>query len=419
METRASIRDEQDHLLATLMREIDGANPFWTAKLRQAGLTAATCDRAAFHARFPFTTKAELVADQRAHPPFGSNLTYDPGRYSRFCQTSGSTGTPLRWLDTASSWEWMLGNWVRFLHFVGIGRSDRVFAAFSFGPFLGFWTAFEAAARLGCCCLPGGGLSSRARLELMRDAGVTVLLATPTYAIRLGETAQAEGIAVPSLRRLFVAGEPGGSIPETRAILGRLWPGAVVVDHHGMTEIGPVSWQNVDQPRFLHILETAYIAEIIDPATLAPVPAGEIGELVLTNLGRLGSPLLRYRTGDLVRAATAPPAGVAHLALDGGILGRSDDMVVIRGINVWPAAIESVARRFGELAEFRCLLTTERGMLELNVEAEPHPGADGDRLARELHEELRAALSLRIPVRPVAPGTLPRPELKSKRWIRL
>jgi phenylacetate-CoA ligase len=414
---RSAIGARQDTYLRALLIAIDGRNPFYTAKLRSAGLRGAECGRATFVERFPFTTKAELVADQAAHPPFGSNLTFPIERYVRMCQTSGSTGAPLRWLDTSESWSWMLDCWTHFFAATGVGPSDRLFAAFSFGPFLGFWTAFEAAARCGCLVVPGGGLSTRARLEAMRDCGATVLCCTPTYALRLGEAAREERVAVGTLRRVFLAGEPGGSIPALRARLEELWPGAAIIDHHGMTEVGPVSWQYPGEPRFLHVLETAYLAEVIDPHSLRAVAAGQTGELVLTNLGRLGSPIIRYRTGDLVRAAAEPPAE-AHLALEGGILGRTDDMVIVRGINVYPSAIEAVVRRFGEVAEYRVDLTSERGMAELALTVEPLVSVDTPGLAERLGEALRAALALRIPVHLAKPGALPRFEMKAKRWIR-
>src|SRR5207249_8793758 len=147
-----------------------------------------------FHALVPFTRKQELGEDQQAHPPYGTNLTYPLERYTRYSETSGTSNVPLRWLDTAESWSWMVDNWVRVLQASGVAPPDRIFFAFSFGPFLGFWTAFEAGTRLGCMCLPGGGISSAARLRTLLDAQATVLCCTPTYAVRLGEVAAEEGI---------------------------------------------------------------------------------------------------------------------------------------------------------------------------------------------------------------------------------
>ena len=220
-------------LLATVLRD----NPFYSAKLRGAGPDADL-------ATLPFTLKQELIDDQVAHPPYGSNLTYPIERYTRFCQTSATTtGTPMRWLDTPESWDWMIGNWTRVYQAAGVAARDRIFFAFSFGPFLGFWVGFEAATCVGCLAIPGGGMRSAARLRTIVETSATVLCCTPTYAIRLAEVAAEENIdlGVSSVRTLIVAGEPGGSVPATRRHISKLWRGARVVDHHGMTEIGPVS----------------------------------------------------------------------------------------------------------------------------------------------------------------------------------
>ena len=197
-----------------------------------------------FVARCPFTTKQELVVDQRDHPVFGTNLTYPLERYCRYHQTSGSTGTPVRWLDTPESWTWAVGNWERLYRAAGVTMADHIFFAFSFGPFLGFWTAFEAGTRIGCLCLPGGGLNSLARLRMILDVGATVLCCTPTYALRLAEVAAEEKVDLSKskVRLVMVAGESGGSNPAMRERLAKAWNGATIFDHHGMTEVGPVSF---------------------------------------------------------------------------------------------------------------------------------------------------------------------------------
>lgn len=390
-------RDE----LRALLDKVTPTNAFYAAK-------AATC-----HSLDDlYTTKAELIEDQLRNPPFGTNLTYPINRYTRFSQTSGTTGTPMRWLDTPESWSWMLDNWTRVFQAAAVTASDRIFFAFSFGPFLGFWTAFEAATRMGCLAIPGGGMRSAARLREIIDMSATVLCCTPTYAIHLAEAAKEEDIDLSrtTVRTILVAGEPGGSLPGTRARIERLWPGARVVDHYGMTEIGPVSYGCPKRPCVLHVMESAFIAEISDKR-----------ELILTNLGRLGSPVIRYRTGDVVDPA--PPGqcecGTHDLALLGGILGRTDDMVVVRGVNVYPAAVEDVIGRVGGVAEFRVRVSTGRALTELVVEVEADSALAGDpNLPHRLEAALRDALSLRIPVAVVAPGSLPRFEMKARRWVR-
>src|SRR5437879_3410850 len=318
--TRAAIEASQLEQLRSLVAELFPGNRFYCRKLSAAGITFDIASLQDFSDRFPFTTKTELAENQRAEPPFGTNLTYPLERYTRCHQTSGTSNAPLRWLDTPESWEWMLESWTEVLRVAGIGAAARRYFAFSFGPFIGFWIAFESAARLGCLCVPGGGLSSAARVRAMLDLGITVLCSTPTYAIRLAEVAAEEGIDLGTarVRTLIVAGEPGGSIPAVRARLAGLWPGARVFDHHGMTEVGPVSYECPARPGVLHVIETAYLAEIVEPASgkrLSPEQytsgagvSSVTGELVLTTLGRAGSPLLRYRTGDLVRPSLQPCA---------------------------------------------------------------------------------------------------------------
>ena len=279
---RAAIESLQLEQLRSLVAELIPANKFYTQKLQAAGVGFDIGSLVDFSARFPFTTKAELAADQLANPPHGTNLTYPLNCYTRFHQTSGTSGAPLRWLDTQESWDAMIESWSEIFRAANVGTGDRVMFAFSFGPFLGFWLAFESAERLGCLCLPGGGLSSAARLRMMRDNKANVLCCTPTYALRLAEVAAEEKIETRSLgiKTIIVAGEPGGSIPATRAKLDSLWPGARIFDHHGMTEVGPVTYECPQRPGVLHVIESAYFAEVIDPATSKPA---ESGELVLTH----------------------------------------------------------------------------------------------------------------------------------------
>lgn len=420
---RPSIEHAQRERLRALLEAVAQGNRFYAPRLAASGLNPASATLDEFFNRFPYTLKAEVVEDQRAHPPYGTNLTYPLEKYSRYNQTSATTGTPMRWLDTPEDWQWMLGNWQEVYRAAGVGAGDRLFFAFSFGPFLGFWTAFEAAAANGWLCLPGGGLSSVARLRMMRDNAVTVLCCTPTYALRLAEVAAEEKLsgAGDTLKAVIVAGEPGGSIPSTRKRIQAAWPKARVVDHHGMTEVGPVSYECPKRPGVLHVIETSYLAEVIDPASGTPVAPGGAGELVLTTLGRCGSPLLRYRTGDGVRRASAGvcACGRSELALEGGILGRTDDMVLVRGVNVYPAAVEEVVRRLSDVAEFRVEISGARGLAEMRIEIECAAAvADGDAVARRLEDELRATFNLRVPVKVLQAGALPRFEMKAKRWIR-
>jgi phenylacetate-CoA ligase len=420
---RPAIVHAQTEQLRALFAALLPANPFYDRKLSDAHAPRKVTSVAQFTREVPFTTKTELVADQLAHPPYGTNLTFPLDRYVRCHQTSGTTGAPLRWLDTRESWEWMLRNWEQIHRHAGVTAGDRVFFAFSFGPFIGFWLAFEAAQRLGCLCLPGGGLASAARLRLIFDHGVTTICCTPTYALRLAEVAAEEklDLGAAPVKRLMVAGEPGGSIPAVRARLEQLWPGARVSDHHGMTEVGPVTYECPVRAGVLHVLESGYIAEVVDPATGQAVAPGQTGELILTPLGRHGSPVLRYRTGDLVKPATAPvcECGRHDLALEGGILGRTDDMVVVRGVKIYPSAVEEIIRAQGAVAEYQVRMSTAQALAELRVTIEPAPDcADVPALVLQLEHAFREAFALRVPVSAASPGSLPRFELKARRWVK-
>ena len=417
---RADIESLQLEHLRALVAELIPSNKFYAQKLQSAGAGFDIASLADFSARFPFTNKAELAADQLANPCHGTNLTYPLNRYTRFHQTSGTSGSPLRWLDTPESWDAMIESWSEVFRAAAVGAGDRVMFAFSFGPFLGFWLAFESAERLGCLCLPGGGLSSAARLRMMRDNKATVLCCTPTYALRLAEVAAEEKIETQSLgiKTIIVAGEPGGSIPATRAKLESLWPGARICDHHGMTEVGPVTYECPQLPGVLHVIESSYYAEVIDTATSKPATTGE---LVLTTLNRTGSPLLRYRTGDLVKRRVGNAACEcrrSEFSLAGGIIGRVDDMVIVRGVNVYPTAVEQIMRGFADVAEYRAIITRKHSLSELQIEVEPAVAcADTTILTARVRQAFETAFTLRVPVNVVALGTLPRFEMKAKRWI--
>jgi len=423
--TRAEIEADQLEQLRTLLAELFPGNAFYSRKLQSAGITFDVAGLKDFSNRFPLTAKGELVQDQLATPPFGTNLTYPLSHYTRFHQTSGTSGKPLRWLDTPESWEGMLDSWTEVLLAAGVKPADRAYFAFSFGPFIGFWLAFESAARLGCLSIPGGGLSTAARLHSIMDNQATLLCCTPTYALRLAEVAAEEKIELKHrwVRTLIVAGEPGGSIPAIRARLAELWGGAKIFDHHGMTEVGPVTHECPARAGILHVIESAYYAEVRGPEN-APVQPGEIGELVLTTLGRIGSPLLRYRTGDLVRLGTSEKGqscvcGRHTMTLEGGILGRRDDMVVIRGVNVYPATIEEIVESCGGIAEYRVRISSEHALAELNLEVEPSPSCQNvPGLVQKLSRQFESALALRVSIKPVPFGSLPRSEMKANRWIK-
>lgn len=419
---RLDLHEWQCVRLMRLLSEIVPRNPFWTNKFDEAGIRLADIRTPAELQALPFTTKAEILADQQGSPPYGTNLTFDLGDYCRLHQTSGTTGHPLRWLDTPESWEWMMGCWAQLFRLLGLTRQDRLFFPFSFGPFLGFWAGFEGANRMGNLCLPGGGLSSHSRLNMMLENRATVVCCTPTYALRLAEVAAELKIDLANspVRAILVAGEPGGNIPATRRRIEEAW-GARVFDHWGMTEVGPMGIETAENPGSMAMLETECIVEIIDPQTGVAVPPGTEGELVITNLGRIGSPLIRYRTGDKVKASTHVQQDHSLLTLEGGILGRMDDMLTIRGNNLYPSAMENVIRQFDGVAEYRIEVRAVKAMQHVKIEIEPKVMADADsaQLVRQIADTIKELWHFQADVIPVATGGLPRFEQKGRRFFRV
>ncbi len=417
---RAALAARQGARLHDLLTRIYGHNPFYTRKLDAAGIDPASLTLPRDLGRLPQTTKRELVADQAAYPPWGSGLTFAVDRYTRFCQTSSTTGMPLRWIDTNESWQWMLDCWKAVYRAAHVGPGDRVFFPFSFGPFLGFWSGFEAGAQAGLHVIPGGGMSSEQRLAMMEAVPPTVVCCTPTYALRLAEVAAAGSATLLvslGVRIVIVAGEPGGSIATTRQRIEQAW-GARVIDHHGLTEVGPVSFECWESPGFLHLNEGEYICEVLAPDSDRPTADGERGELVITNLGRMAHPVIRYRTGDIVvRRSERCACGRTYARLEGGVLSRADDMVSVRGVNVFPAAIEAVVREFSEITEFRAIVTSRESLASLIVQIEVLQPGDGTSTASRLSSQLRRACGLTVPVTVVQAGTLPRFEVKGRRFV--
>jgi phenylacetate-CoA ligase len=414
----AALRDHQWRRFRRLVDEVFGAgggagNAFLRRKWGAAGIRSPG-DLAGWDAfqRLPFTRKVELVEDQAAYPPFGTNLTYPLERYVRVHQTSGTSGPPIRWLDTQDSWDWWARCWGFVLRGAGLTPADRVFFPFSFGLFIGFWTGFEGARALGAMVIPGGGQDSPTRLAWMEKLGATALVCTPSYALHLLEVARERGLDAAKLpvRVTVHAGEPGANIPAVRARIEEGW-GARAFDHAGMTEVGAYGFECAEQAG-LHVNETEFIAEVIDPVTGRPALEGE---LVLTNLGRLGSPVVRYRTGDRVRIARAACAcGRTFRRLEGGILGRLDDMLIVRGVNVFPSAIEGIVRRFPAVEEFQIEVFRDGELDEVRVLLEVEDAS----ATVAVREAFRADLGIRLEVAAVPPRTLPRFELKARRVVR-
>lgn len=414
---RASVESLKLDRLRGLLREILPHNAFYATKLARV-VDAASIKSLDELAEWPFTYKDELVEDA-ASTGRPANLTWEPARYVRYHQTSGTHGRPLPVLDTAADWAWWMDCWRTILDRGGVTSGDRMLVASSFGPYVGFWSGFDAALARGAMAIPTGGLTSLARLELIRSLGATVLLATPSYALHLAEVAEDNKIdtAGLGLRLVIVAGEPGGSVRTTRGRIAAAWD-VDVLDHAGATEVGP--W-GVGDPHGdgLDVIEEWFHPEFLSLATGSPAVPGELAELVLTTLGRTGAPVIRYRTGDIVRPTWAAAGDVAAGAcpwvrLDGGILGRTDDMLVVRGVNVFPHAIEEIVRGFPEVVEHQLTVSRRESLDQLSLAIEDRLDDPG-RVAREL----QVRLGLRVDVTTVPISSLPRFEGKGRRIVDL
>ena len=418
---RTQIESWQQSRLDSMLKTVLDKNPFYREKFRRAGFSQLP--QVEDYSHFPFTTKVELVADAEAHPPYGSNLTYPLQSYVRLHQTSGTTGKPLVVLDTAESWEWWKESWGYIFRAAGVTPGDRVFVAFSFGPFVAFWPPFEAGVQLGLRSLSGGGQTSLQRLKTIQDHQPTVLICTPSYALHLAEVAREEGIdpSCTSIQITIHAGEPGASIAATKRRIEEAW-GAKCFDHIGASEVGPYGFECHLQPGGVHVNELEFICEVIDPASTEAVNSGEMGELVLTNLNRWGFPVIRYRTGDLVKLSKEKTCscGRSFGRLMGGILARVDDMMTIRGVNIYPSSVEAVVRKFREINEFEGHVFTRKSMQELllRVEVDPKVKEQSDGIGERLQTELRSDLGIRINVEIAPAGSLPRYELKARRFKR-
>src|SRR5690606_16033789 len=401
---RASVGSYQLGRFNRLLEQILPANSFYAAKLAGKKARLEHLDELG---EYPFTTKDEL------HPEsplaVAANCTYDSAAYLRYHQTSGTRGRPLPIRDTPSDWAWWVECWQYVLDMAQIERGERAMLAFSFGPFIGFWSAFDALVARGVLAVPGGGMSSLARIDLMERMKTTSLFCTPTYALRLAEVAAENQIALDHLpiKKVVVAGEPGGSVPAIRQQIEQTW-NATVIDHAGASEVG--AWGVGDsEGRGMYVIESEFIAEFLSVETGAAANDGELAQLVLTSLGRVGAPIIRYRTGDLVRPRWNS-TGFVHL--EGGVLGRTDDMMVIRGVNIFPTAIEQILRGFPEVVEYRMTARKVSQLDALTIEVEDRM-QEPSRIAAELQRRL----GLKVEVRLAPTMSLPRFEGKGRRFI--
>jgi phenylacetate-CoA ligase len=411
---RETLSARQLARLRVLLKELLASNPYYGGKLRASGFTDVRMLRSMEDfAALPLTVKSEFVADQETHPPFGTNLTFPLDRYIHLHQTSGTTGKPLRWLDTRESWDWWARCWAAVYCAAEITAADRIFFAFSFGPFIGFWAAWAGSKKIGALAISGGAQDSCQRLKNLIELRATALCCTPSYALHLAEVAREENIDLrkSAVQKIIVAGEPGGSVPGTKARIEEVW-GARLYDHTGATEIGGHGMTCLGQCG-VHLNEGEFVIEVLDPATSKPA---DEGELVITNLDRIGSPVVRYRTGDHVKLnRDICECGRTFVRMDGGIIGRIDQMLIIRGVNIFPASLESIIRSFPRVQEFRVIVEDVGAMDELTILVEVTGENPGD-VVKAISREAAHRLGLRIGVE-LSDRPLPRFEMKAARVI--
>jgi phenylacetate-CoA ligase len=423
---------ERDELvLAKLRAQIRYAweqSPFYRRKWEGAGVSPVTLRSLADLGRFPVVMKEELRAAQAAHPPFGDYLCIAPDRVARIHGTSGTTGRPTVFGLGADDWDRVGEAHARILWAIGIRPGDRVLICSFFSLYMGSWGALVGGERLGATMFPfGAGVQGQtlAAVQWAREIRPTAFYGTPSYALHFAETARREGVdpRTLGLRVLFFSGEPGAGIASTKRLIEDAF-GGICVDTGSMAEMTP--WMtNAECPyrTGMHLWQDLVYTEVCDPDTHRPVPYGNEGTPVYTHLERTSQPMIRLISGDRTRWTDDPcPCGRTYPRLPAGVYGRFDDMLVVRGENVYPSGIEDALRAVpGFGGEFRVIVSRRETMDELLVRAEytpeHEPAERRDALRRAMRERLRARIGIHPVIDLVPQGTLSRSEFKARRVV--
>ena len=418
--SRAEMTRVQTRRLREQVAHATAASPFYRRKLKAAGIKPAAVRTLDDLARLPFTTKDELKENQAEKPPWSDVLAVPLDDVLRIHMTSATTGRPLAFLDTREDWYGFYHSYARALHAFGVRKPDFVMAAFSYGPWIGYWSGFYAAQDLGCLVFPVGGLSTDQRIDALLNYPITVLGCTPSYALFLAETAAKKGIDLAKdtkIRITWHTGEPGASIPATRAKIEAAF-GAKAYDLPGLTEIAAWGFECEARAGLTHVNEDYCYPEVLDEQG-RPVRPGERGELVFTSLYRKAMPLLRYRTRDVVQLADRRcPCGRTLIAFEGGVHARLDDMKKVRGVIVYPRRVEELVRPHANVDEFQVVFRRHEGLDDILIRIDPSPSlslGDRDGLQTKLAEDLRIGLGIRVTVDIGEPGSLPRWDHKARR----
>lgn len=402
------------------LHRVAASNLFYQRKWRQAGLSVEDVHELADLALLPLTEKAEFIADQAEHPIFGTNLTEPLANFRRYHQTTGTTGQPLKWLDSEESWKWRTRCAATAMAAAGVTEQDIIFFPFPFSPHSAYWGLFDGGQMLGAMVIAGGGWSTEQRISSITENEVTVLACTPTYALHMARVAKkmGYGLARSTIRILLHSGEPGALVPHVRKRIEKEF-GARPYDYLGMTEVGAHSFLCEARVDALHVIESEFIAEVIDPVTHRILPEGHLGELVLTNLGRWASPAIRFRTGDMVILKSGRcDCGRTFRILEGGVLGRRDQMIIVRGINIFPEMIGDLIRpllKGGE--EWQVILENDGGQDSITINLELQRNA---RIAEDIVKEAarlcKVNLELTVKVSAVPTGSIDRKGAKILRF---
>jgi phenylacetate-CoA ligase len=406
------LRDTVDRLYATV--------PFYRDKLDEAGYKPGDIRRSEDLARLPFTTKLDL----RDTYPFGM-FAVPMERVVRVHASSGTTGKPIvvgytrRDIDT---WSELMA---RTLSCGGTTSGDVVHNAYGYGLFTGGLGAHYGAEKIGATVIPMSGGNTKRQILIMQDFGSTILLCTPSYALNMAEVMMEEGVDPDGLRlKCGLFGAEPWSESMRREIEKKLRISAL--DIYGLSEvIGPgVASECIEEKHGLHVFEDHFIPEIIDPASGKALPYGEAGELVFTTVTKEAFPVIRYRTRDISRLIPAPCACGRTLVRMERISGRSDDMLIIRGVNVFPSQIESVLMAVEGVEPHYQLIVTREGSLDvLEVQVEVNEAVFSDEvkgletLSRRIEHDIKDLLGVSCRVKLVEPKTIQRSEGKAKRVI--
>lgn len=375
--------------------------------------------------KVPKTHKAMMREIQGKEPfPYGSILSVPLKEVTEYRQTSGTTGQPVYHPETWQDWDWSAESWAYILYSHGFRDTDRLFLPFGYSIYIAFWAAHYAAEKVGCEVIPGGVLDTEARLLKMRDLKATGMAATPTYILGMADTARNKLGIDPAkdldIKRITVAGEPGGSVPATKKRMQEAW-GAKVYDHAGATEIGHWGYECEAQCG-LHVNEALHLVEIEDIETGELITeSGNEGSMVVTTFDRFAHPCIRFDSKDIIEwnALDRCECGRTFRLLREGILGRADDITKVKGVLLAPTAIEEVVRAIPALGDEYEVMVTKRGDIDniaIKVEMAPGSGADKNTVSGDLARELRAKTNLRYDIEFCEYGSLPRYETKARRF---